>query len=70
MLTGDLAGTPFLARVRDLRCRTDERWSGAGPEAVSLWLGERAGLVGAGAPVVEHLYPPDRAAERLAALGA
>ena len=32
-------------------------------------LGERAGLLGAGAMVVEHLYAPDRAEARLAALG-
>lgn len=32
-------------------------------------LGERAGLVGAGALVVEYLYAPERAEARLVALG-
>jgi hypothetical protein len=36
---------------------------------VTARLGERAGLVGAGAMVVEHLYAPHRVEDRLRALG-
>jgi hypothetical protein len=36
---------------------------------VTSQLGERAGLIGAGALVVEHLYAPERVEERLLALG-
>jgi hypothetical protein len=36
---------------------------------VTARLGERAALVGAGAMVVEYLYAPERAEERLRALG-
>jgi hypothetical protein len=38
-------------------------------QVVTSTLGDRAGLVGAAAMVVEHLYAPDRADARLAELG-
>ncbi|MEV0171701.1 ROK family protein [Streptomyces sp. NPDC050803] len=69
MIAGDLAGTPFLTGVRELLYQRALSRSTAHLEVVTSRLGERAGLVGAGALVVEHLYAPERAEERLAALG-
>ncbi|MEU4994857.1 ROK family protein [Streptomyces sp. NPDC021622] len=69
MIAGDLAGTPFLTGVRELLYQRALPRSTAHLEIVTSRLGERAGLVGAGALVVEHLYAPGRAEERLAALG-
>ncbi|MEU6356850.1 ROK family protein [Streptomyces sp. NPDC047072] len=69
MIAGDLAGTPFLTGVRELLYQRALPRSTARLEVLTSRLGERAGLVGAGALVVEHLYAPDRAEERLAALG-
>ncbi|MFJ5773249.1 ROK family protein [Streptomyces sp. NPDC093094] len=69
MIAGDLAGTPFLTGVRELLYQRALSRSTAHLDIVTSRLGERAGLVGAGALVVEHLYAPERAEERLRALG-
>ncbi|QFR02530.1 ROK family protein [Streptomyces phaeolivaceus] len=69
MIAGDLAGTPFLTGVRELLYQRALSRSTAHLDVVTSKLGERAGLVGAGALVVEHLYAPERAEARLAALG-
>ncbi|WP_180289154.1 MULTISPECIES: ROK family transcriptional regulator [Streptomyces] len=69
MIAGDLAGTPFLTGVRELMYQRALPRSTAHLDVVTSRLGERAGLVGAGALVVEYLYAPERAEERLAALG-
>ncbi|EPH40047.1 hypothetical protein STRAU_6878 [Streptomyces aurantiacus JA 4570] len=69
MIAGDLAGTPFLTGVRELLYQRALPRSTAHLEIVTSLLGERAGLVGAGALVVEQLYAPERVEARLAALG-
>ncbi|MEU5597434.1 ROK family protein [Streptomyces sp. NPDC020298] len=69
MIAGDLAGTSFLTGVRELLYQRALPRSTAHLDVVTSRLGERAGLVGAGALVVEHLYAPERAEERLLALG-
>jgi predicted NBD/HSP70 family sugar kinase len=69
MIAGDLAGTPFLTGVRELLYQRALPRSTAHLEVVTSQLGERAGLIGAGALVVEHLYAPERVEERLLALG-
>ena len=69
MIAGDLAGTPFLTGVRELLYQRALPRSTAHLDVVTSRLGDRAGLVGAGALVVEHLYAPERAEERLLALG-
>ncbi|GGN56132.1 sugar kinase [Streptomyces albiflavescens] len=69
MIAGDLAGTPFLTGVRELLYQRALPRSTAHLDVVTSRLGERAGLVGAGALVVEYLYAPERAEKRLAALG-
>ncbi|MEU0738003.1 ROK family protein [Streptomyces sp. NPDC006134] len=69
MIAGDLAGTPFLTGVRELLYQRALPRSTAHLDVVASGLGERAGLVGAGALVVEHLYAPERVEERLRALG-
>lgn len=69
MIAGDLAGTSFLTGVRELLYQRALPRSTAHLDVVTSRLGERAGLVGAGALVVEHLYAPERVEERLLALG-
>ncbi|MCW7943534.1 ROK family transcriptional regulator [Streptomyces hygroscopicus] len=69
MIAGDLAGTPFLTGVRELLYQRALPRSTAHLDVVTSRLGERAALLGAGALVVEHLYAPERAEERLRALG-
>ncbi|MEV6613933.1 ROK family protein [Streptomyces sp. NPDC051051] len=69
MIAGDLAGTSFVTGVRELLYQRALPRSTARLEVVTSRLGERAGLVGAGALVVEHLYAPGRVEERLLALG-
>ncbi|WP_328782886.1 ROK family protein [Streptomyces canus] len=69
MIAGDLAGTPFLTGVRELLYQRALPRSTARLEVVTSRLGERAGLIGAGALVVEHLYAPERIEERLLAMG-
>ncbi|MEU9335829.1 ROK family protein [Streptomyces sp. NPDC048290] len=69
MIAGDLAGIPFLTGVRELLYQRALPRSTAHLEVVTSRLGDRAALIGGGALVVEHLYAPDRAEERLRALG-
>ncbi|MEU9557374.1 ROK family protein [Streptomyces fumanus] len=69
MIAGDLAGTPFLTGVRELLYQRALPRSTAHLQIVTSKLGERAGLIGAGALVVDHLYAPERVEERLLALG-
>ncbi|MGW3092128.1 ROK family protein [Streptomyces sp. CdTB01] len=69
MIAGDLAGTPFLTGVRELLYQRALPRSTAHLDVVTSRLGERAGLVGAGALVVEYLYAPERVEERLSAMG-
>ncbi|MCI3239850.1 MULTISPECIES: ROK family transcriptional regulator [Streptomyces] len=69
MIAGDLAGTAFLTGVRELLYQRALPRSTAHLEVVTSRLGERAGLVGAGALVVEYLYAPQRVEERLRAMG-
>jgi predicted NBD/HSP70 family sugar kinase len=69
MIAGDLAGTPFLTGVRELLYQRALPRSTAHLDVVTARLGERAGLVGAGDLVVEHLYAPERVEERLLAMG-
>jgi predicted NBD/HSP70 family sugar kinase len=69
MIAGDLAGTPFLTGVRELLYQRALARSTARLDVVTSRLGERAGLVGAGALVVEYLYAPERAEGRLRAMG-
>ncbi|MCF4138222.1 ROK family protein [Streptomyces sp. Tue 6430] len=69
MIAGDLAGTSFVTGVRELLYQRALPRSTARLEVVTSRLGERAGLLGAGALVVEHLYAPARVEERLLALG-
>jgi predicted NBD/HSP70 family sugar kinase len=68
MIAGDLAGTAFLTGVRELLYQRALPRSTAHLDVVTSRLGERAGLIGAGAVVVEHLYAPERAEERLLAM--
>ncbi|MFF0729186.1 ROK family protein [Streptomyces sp. NPDC004134] len=67
MIVGDLAGTPFLTGVRELLYQRAMPRTTAHLQVVTPGLGDAAGLAGAGALVVEHLYAPGRADERLAA---
>ncbi|MFJ8330791.1 ROK family protein [Streptomyces sp. NPDC094437] len=69
MIAGDLAGTPFLTGVRELLYQRALPRSTAHLDVVTAHLGERAALIGAAAQVVEYLYTPERAEERLVALG-
>ncbi|MGW1872021.1 ROK family protein [Streptomyces sp. NPDC001975] len=69
MIAGDLAGTSFLTGVRELLYQRALPRSTAHLDVVTSQLGDRAGVIGAGALVVEHLYAPDRVEERLLALG-
>jgi predicted NBD/HSP70 family sugar kinase len=68
MVAGDLAGAPFLTGVRELLYQRAMPRTTAHLSVVTSGLGERAGLLGAAAMVVEDLYSPDRADARLAAL--
>lgn len=68
VLAGDLAGTPFLTGVRELLYQRAMPRTTAHLNVVTSRLGDQAALSGAAAMVVEHLYAPDRADTRLAAL--
>ncbi|MFI9028022.1 ROK family protein [Streptomyces sp. NPDC053560] len=70
VIAGDLAGTPFLTGVRELLYQRAMPRTTAHLQVVTSRLGDRAGLLGAAAMVVEDLYAPDRADARLAALPA
>ncbi|MFI9823300.1 ROK family protein [Streptomyces sp. NPDC052013] len=69
MIAGDLAGTPFVTGVREVLYQRAMPRTTAHLEVVTSRLGERAGLAGAAAMVVEHLYAPDVATARLADSG-
>jgi hypothetical protein len=69
MIAGDLAGTAFLTGVRELFYQRALPRSIAHLEVVTSRLGERAGLIRAGALVVEHLYAPERVEKRLLTMG-
>ncbi|MGN5632319.1 ROK family protein [Streptomyces sp. AC154] len=68
MLGGDLAGTPFLTGVRELLYQRALPRTTAHLQVTTSTLGDRAALLGAAVMVVDHLYAPDRADARLAAL--
>ncbi len=57
MIAGDLAGTPFLTGLRELLYQRALPRSTAHLDVVTSRLGERAGLVGAGALVVDISTP-------------
>src|SRR5690606_30674377 len=61
MIAGELAGTPFLTGVRELLYQRAMPRTTAHLNVVTSRLGERAGLLGAAAVVVEDLYSPERA---------
>ncbi|MCK1814697.1 ROK family transcriptional regulator [Streptomyces sp. XM4011] len=65
VIAGDLAGPPFLTGVRELLYQRAMPRITAELQVVTGRLGDRAGLAGAGAMVVEYLYAPDRADARL-----
>jgi predicted NBD/HSP70 family sugar kinase len=68
VLAGDLAGNPFLTGVRELLYQRAMPRTTAHLNVVTSRLGDAAALHGAAAMVVEHLYSPDTADERLLAL--
>ncbi|MGC5011823.1 ROK family protein [Streptosporangium sp. DT93] len=68
MIAGDLAETHFVTGVRELLYQRALPRVTRDLEIVTSALGERAALAGAAAMVVEHLYAPDQADARLAAL--
>ncbi|UGY91330.1 ROK family transcriptional regulator [Streptomyces gobiensis] len=68
LIAGDLAGTPFLTGVREVLYQRAMPRTTAHLQVGTSALGDRAGVLGAGAMVVEHLYAPGRADARLAAL--
>ncbi|MGK5532665.1 ROK family transcriptional regulator [Streptomyces sp. URMC 129] len=70
MIAGDLAGPPFLTGVRELLYQRAMPRTTAYLQVVTSRLGDRAGLIGAAAMVVESLYAPDRADSRLNGLAA
>lgn len=69
MVGGDLSGPPFLTGVRELLYQRAMPRTTAYLQVVTPRIGERAGLIGAAAMVVERLYAPDSADARLAAAG-
>jgi predicted NBD/HSP70 family sugar kinase len=69
MIAGDLAGTPFLTGVREELYQRAMPRTTAHLQVITSALGDRAGLLGAAAMVVEELYSPDRADARLAVQG-
>jgi predicted NBD/HSP70 family sugar kinase len=68
-IAGDLAGPAFVTGVRELLYQRAMPRSTAHLHVVTSRLGDRAGLLGAAAMVVEDRYAPERADARLAALG-
>lgn len=65
MIAGELAGVPFLTGVRELVYQRAMPRATANLQVVTSRLGDHAGLVGAAAMVVEHLYSPAGADARL-----
>jgi predicted NBD/HSP70 family sugar kinase len=68
MIAGDLAETHFLTGIREVLYQRALPRSTRSLQIVTSRLGDRAGLAGATAMVVEHLYAPEQADQRLAAL--
>ncbi|MGW0909596.1 ROK family protein [Streptomyces sp. NPDC002853] len=68
VLTGDLAGTPFLTGVRELLYQRAMPRTTSHLQVVTSELGDHAALMGATLMVVEHLYAPATADARLAQL--
>ncbi|MGW6274520.1 MULTISPECIES: ROK family transcriptional regulator [unclassified Streptomyces] len=68
VLTGDLAGTPFLTGVRELLYQRAMPRTTSHLQVVTSELGDHAALMGATLMVVEHLYAPEKADARLAEL--
>ncbi|ARQ70892.1 ROK family transcriptional regulator [Streptomyces marincola] len=66
MIAGDLTGPPFLTGVRELLYQRAMPRTTAYLQVVTSRLGDRAGLAGAAAMVVESLYAPEHADRRLA----
>ncbi|GAA2428748.1 ROK family transcriptional regulator [Streptomyces macrosporus] len=69
VIAGDLACTPFLTGVRELLYQRAMPRTTAHLTVTTSELGDRAALTGAAAMVVEHLYSPEVADARLAAVG-
>jgi predicted NBD/HSP70 family sugar kinase len=67
MIAGDLAETHFLTGVRELLYQRALPRTTRNLQVVTSHLGDQAALVGAAAMLVEHLYAPRQADERLAA---
>ncbi len=65
MIAGELSGVPFLTGVRELVYQRAMPRATANLQVVTSRLGDHAGLVGAAAMVVEHLYSPAGADARL-----
>ncbi|MER7779874.1 ROK family protein [Streptomyces sp. NPDC096191] len=65
MIAGELSGVPFLTGVRELVYQRAMPRATASLQVVTSRLGDHAGLVGAAAMVVEHLYSPAGADARL-----
>ncbi|MFI8949839.1 ROK family protein [Streptomyces sp. NPDC053750] len=70
MIAGELSGVPFLTGVRELVYQRAMPRATANLQVVTSRLGDHAGLVGAAAMVVEHLYSPAGADARLERLDA
>ncbi|MEE4544826.1 ROK family protein [Streptomyces sp. V4-01] len=68
MIAGDLAETHFLTGIRELLYQRALPRSTRSLQIVTSRLGDRAALKGATAMVVDHLYAPEQADVRLAAL--
>ncbi|MEV6742333.1 ROK family protein [Streptomyces sp. NPDC051104] len=68
MIAGDLAETHFLTGVRELLYQRALPRATRNLQIVTSRLGDHAALCGAAAMLVEHLYSPEQADERLAAL--
>ncbi|MBO3676210.1 ROK family transcriptional regulator [Streptomyces sp. NEAU-YJ-81] len=65
MLAGDLAGAPFMTGVRELLYQRAIPRTTAHLQVVTSRLGDHAGVIGAAAMVVESLYSPACADDRL-----
>ncbi|MET9107392.1 ROK family transcriptional regulator [Streptomyces zhihengii] len=65
MIAGDLSSVPFLTGVRELVYQRAMPRATASLHLVTSRLGDHAGLIGAAAMVVEHLYSPAVADTRL-----
>ncbi|MEU6105553.1 ROK family transcriptional regulator [Streptomyces flaveolus] len=65
MIAGELSGVPFLTGVRELVYQRAMPRATANLQVVTSRLGDHAGLIGAAAMVVEHLYSPACADARL-----